>query len=201
MTEAIKKNRNIFLVLIDILIIFISYSVSIFFLSVQITDVKTLAIESAIAIIIYELILNIFQMYRNMMRYEVGKDYVKYIISAIISVIIISIIAFVFDFEYLNFKLNVLSGILIAGAFVMYRLAGRSILNRRMSKKENKEKQDTNIRKNNLLIIGAGWGAREIIIAIKNSMKDKYNIVGIVDDNIGKLNHYILGVKVIRHKI
>ena len=93
MTEAIKKNRNIFLVLIDILIIFISYLVSIFFLSVQITDVKTLAIESAIAIIIYELILNIFQMYRNMMRYEVGKDYVKYIISAIISVIIISIIA------------------------------------------------------------------------------------------------------------
>ena len=199
MTEAIKKNKNFFLVLIDILIIFTSYLVSIFFLSVQITDVKAFAIESLIAIIIYELILNIFQMYRNMMRYEVGKDYVKYIISAIISVVVISILALVLDFKYLSLKFNILSGILIAGAFVMYRLAGRSILNRTATKKEDKEKQDTNIRKNNLLIIGAGWGAREIIIAIKNSMKDKYNIVGIVDDNISKLNHYILGVKVIRH--
>lgn len=199
MTEAIKKNKNFFLVLIDILIIFTSYLVSIFFLSVQITDVKAFAIESLIAIIIYELILNIFQMYRNMMRYEVGKDYVKYIISAIISVVIISVLALVLNFKYLSLKFNILSGILIAGAFVMYRLAGRSILNRTATKKEDKEKQDANIRKNNLLIIGAGWGAREIIIAIKNSMKDKYNIVGIVDDNISKLNHYILGVKVIRY--
>lgn len=39
-------------------------------------------------------------------------------------------------------------------------------------------------------------GAREIIIAIQNSMKDKYNIVGIIDDDISKLNRYILGVKV-----
>ena len=51
----------------------------------------------------------------------------------------------------------------------------------------------------NLLIIGAGMGAREIIIAIKNSMKDKYNIVGIVDDNTNKLNKSILGVKVLRY--
>ena len=40
-------------------------------------------------------------------------------------------------------------------------------------------------------------GAREIIIAIQNSMKDKYNIVGIIDDDISKLNRYILGVKVL----
>ena len=40
-------------------------------------------------------------------------------------------------------------------------------------------------------------GAREIIITIKNSMRDRYNIVGIIDDNKNKLNHYILGIKVI----
>ena len=50
---------------------------------------------------------------------------------------------------------------------------------------------------NNLLIIGAGMGAREIIIAIKNNMRDKYNIVGIIDDDISKINHYILGIKVL----
>lgn len=28
-------------------------------------------------------------------------------------------------------------------------------------------------------------------------MRDKYNIVGIIDDDISKINHYILGIKVL----
>ncbi len=135
-------------------------------------------------------------MYQNMMRYEVGKDYIKYIISAFLSMIILSIVYKAFSLEYINLKVNVLSGVLIAGTFVMYRLAGRSILSRRMSKYEKINKNQDN-KANNLLIIGAGMGAREIIIAIKNNMRDKYNIVGIIDDDISKINHYILGVKVL----
>ena len=135
-------------------------------------------------------------MYQNMMRYEVGKDYIKYIISAFLSMIISSIVYKAFSLEYINLKVNVLSGVLIAGTFVMYRLAGRSILSRRMSKYEKINKNQDN-KANNLLIIGAGMGAREIIIAIKNNMRDKYNIVGIIDDDISKINHYILGIKVL----
>ena len=135
-------------------------------------------------------------MYQNMMRYEVGKDYIKYIISAFLSMIILSIVYKAFNLEYINLKVNVLSGVLIAGTFVMYRLAGRSILSRRMSKYEKINKNQDN-KANNLLIIGAGMGAREIIIAIKNNMRDKYNIVGIIDDDISKINHYILGIKVL----
>ena len=135
-------------------------------------------------------------MYQNMMRYEVGKDYIKYIISAFLSMIILSIVYKAFSLEYINLKVNVLSGVLIAGTFVMYRLAGRSILSRRMSKYEKINKNQDN-KANNLLIIGAGMGAREIIIAIKNNMRDKYNIVGIIDDDISKINHYILGIKVL----
>jgi hypothetical protein len=130
------------------------------------------------------------------MRYEVGKDYIKYIISAFLSMIILSIVYKAFSLEYINLKVNVLSGVLIAGTFVMYRLAGRSILSRRMSKYEKINKNQDN-KANNLLIIGAGMGAREIIIAIKNNMRDKYNIVGIIDDDISKINHYILGIKVL----
>lgn len=135
-------------------------------------------------------------MYQNMMRYEVGKDYIKYIISAFLSMIILSIVYKAFSLEYINLKVNILSGVLIAGTFVMYRLAGRSILSRRMSKYEKINKNQDN-KANNLLIIGAGMGAREIIIAIKNNMRDKYNIVGIIDDDISKINHYILGIKVL----
>ena len=196
MKEIIKKNRNVLLILIDILIIISCYIASILFLNVPIDNIKVLVVQIAVVVIVYQIFLNIFRMYQNMMRYEVGKDYIKYIISAFLSMIILSIVYKAFRLEYINLKVNVLSGVLIAGTFVMYRLAGRSILSRRMSKYEKINKNQDN-KANNLLIIGAGMGAREIIIAIKNNMRDKYNIVGIIDDDISKINHYILGVKVL----
>ena len=120
----------------------------------------------------------------------------KFIICASLSVVILTLIDKGFNLEYINLRVNVLSGILTAGTFVMYRLLGRSIAARKMSKYEKINKNQDN-KANNLLIIGAGMGAREIIIAIKNNMRDKYNIIGIIDDDISKINHYILGVKVL----
>ena len=196
MKEIIKKNRNVLLILMDILIIIGCYIASILFLNIPIDNIKVLVVQIAVVVIVYQIFLNIFRMYQNMMRYEVGKDYIKYIISAFLSMIILSIVYKAFSLEYINLKVNVLSGVLIAGTFVMYRLAGRSILSRRMSKYEKINKNQDN-KANNLLIIGAGMGAREIIIAIKNNMRDKYNIVGIIDDDISKINHYILGIKVL----
>ena len=196
MKEIIKKNRNVLLILIDILIIISCYIASILFLNVPIDNIKVLVVQIAVVVIVYQIFLNIFRMYQNMMRYEVGKDYIKYIISAFLSMIILSIVYKAFSLEYINLKVNILSGVLIAGTFVMYRLAGRSILSRRMSKYEKINKNQDN-KANNLLIIGAGMDAREIIIAIKNNMRDKYNIVGIIDDDISKINHYILGIKVL----
>lgn len=197
MVEIIKRNKNLFLIIIDILIIIACYLVSIFFLSIGISDVMALVKELAIAVVAYEVFLNVFQLYRNMMRYEVGKDYIKYIISAFLAIIIVSILGLAFHFKYLDVKLNVLAGVLTAGMFVMYRLACRSILARKMKKFEKKAGKTNNKKVSNLLIIGAGMGAREIIIAIQNSMRDEYNIIGIIDDNISKLNRYILGVKVL----
>lgn len=197
MNDIVKKNRNLFLVLTDIIVIIVCYLVSIFFLNISVTNTMNFIKEIVIAIFIYEIFLNVFQMYRNMMRYEVGKDYIKYIISAFLSIFIISILSLIFQFEYLKIRLNVLSGVLTAGVLVMYRLAGRSVLSRKMEVFEKRAKKDEPKSISNLLIIGAGMGAREIVIAIQNSMKDKYNIIGIIDDDISKINHYILGVKVL----
>ena len=197
MIEIVKRNKNIFLILIDICIVIGIYLISMLFLDINIDNVTDFIKEIVLAVAIYEIFLNIFHMYQNMMRYEVGKDYVNYIISAFFAVTILSGLDLIFHLKYINPKLNVLSGVLIAGTFVMYRLAGRSILSRRMDRKE-KDKQTVEKKKiSNLLIIGAGMGAREIVIAVKNSMRNKYNIVGIIDDDMSKLNHYILGVKVL----
>ena len=195
MVEIIRKNRNLLLVIIDILIIIAGYIASMIFLSMEVQLVSFIK-QVGLCIVIYEIFLNVFHMYQNMLHYEVGKDYVKYIISAILSVGTITVIAKILGLEYLTIKMNLLSGILIAGVFVMYRLAGRSILSRKASAKYGNQEK-TKVKAKNLLIIGAGMGAREIIITIKNSMRDRYNIVGIIDDNKNKLNHYILGIKVI----
>lgn len=195
MVEIIRKNRNLLLVIIDILIIIAGYIASMIFLSMEVQLVSFIK-QVGLCIVIYEIFLNVFHMYQNMLHYEVGKDYVKYIISAILSVGTITVIAKILGLEYLTLKMNLLSGILIAGVFVMYRLAGRSILSRKASAKYGNQEK-TKVKAKNLLIIGAGMGAREIIITIKNSMRDRYNIIGIIDDNKNKLNHYILGIKVI----
>ena len=196
MKELLKKNKNILLILIDIMVIICCYVVAMLFLNTKINNLQNFMIDMVIVVIVYQIFLNCFRMYQNMIRYEVGKDYMKYIISASLSVVILTLIDKGFNLEYINLRVNVLSGILTAGTFVMYRLLGRSIAARKMSKYEKINKNQDN-KANNLLIIGAGMGAREIIIAIKNNMRDKYNIIGIIDDDISKINHYILGVKVL----
>ena len=191
-----KKYRHMLLIFLDIAIVIGSYLVSILFLNVQIADFSEFAKEMCIAVLIYEVFLNIFQMYKNLMRYEIGKDYIKYLISGCLSTILMIIISGILRFEYFGARINVLSGLFISGIFVLYRIAGRGVLSR-ISNAKKHEKTSRNNKIENLLIIGAGMGAKEIILAVNNTMKDQYNIVGIVGDNTNKLNKNILGVKVL----
>lgn len=188
----VKKNRNLLLIVFDIIIVVLGYILSLIFLDVKDLNVTLLAKEIVIYIVIYELYLNIFRLYQNMLEYEVGNDYIKYIFSSMFSIISIYIIGLIIDSPYLSFKIDVLAGVFISGMMIIYRLFLRSIVNNNSIFFITSRKSSTN-----LLIIGAGMSAREIIITINNSMKSKYNIVGLIDDDISKINHMILGVKVL----
>ena len=188
----VKKNRNLLLIVFDIIIVVLGYILSLIFLDVKDLNVMLLAKEIVIYIVIYELYLNIFRLYQNMLEYEVGNDYIKYIFSSMFSIISIYIIGLIIDSPYLSFKIDVLAGVFISGMMIIYRLFMRSIVNNNSIFFITSRKSSTN-----LLIIGAGMSAREIIITINNSMKSKYNIVGLIDDDISKINHMILGVKVL----
>ncbi len=194
--ELCKKYRHLLLIFSDIAIIVISYLIAFLFLDVQITDFGYFAKEMCIAVVIYEVLLNLLQMYNNLIRYEIGKDYIKYLASGCLSAIVMIIISKIFKFEYFEIRINILSGIFISGMFVLYRIVGRSVLSE-ISIYNRIKNIPRNIQVENLLIIGAGMGAKEIILAINNTMKNKYNIVGIIDDNPNKLNKNILGIKVL----
>ena len=72
-----KKYRHLALVLIDVIVVIGSYVTSLLFLNTQITDLLEFTKEMCIAVLVYEVFLNVFQMYRDMIRYEIGEDYIK----------------------------------------------------------------------------------------------------------------------------
>ena len=88
--DIFKKYRHSVLILADIFIILASYVASILFLDINCIStigMVNLVKELCVAVLVYEIYLNIFQMYRNMIRYEIGKDYIKYLASGCLSFI------------------------------------------------------------------------------------------------------------------
>ena len=194
MILGIKKFGHFLFATIDILIIIFCFVVSLLFLGLKLSITNELIVQMLLLVITYQLFMNIFKLYQNMIRYEMGTDYIKYVISSLLSIIIVSIINLISGNLGGYYRVNVLTCIFSAGIMIIYRLALRYLLNRR----SNNSLATYNTKKtNNLLIIGAGMGAREIILAIKNHMSDRYNIVGLIDDDLAKMNHKISGVKVI----
>ena len=195
MRSTFRKNRGLIILLLDILVIILGYVLSVAFLN-QTDELDLILLLKGIAInlLVYQAFLNIFGLYQNMIEYEVGKDYIKYIFVSVISIILITIFSLIFKLTYVSFKINVLTGIFISGMLIVYRLFLRSVFTSN-KKIINNKKNITS--KNNLLIIGAGMGAREIIISILNNRSDKYNIVGLIDDDKSKIGHKILGIKVL----
>ncbi len=193
MKNVVKKYRSLLTLILDILIIILGYIVAIVFLNTTADISVTYLLKGiGIHILFYQMFLNIFGLYQNLLEYEVGKDYIKYIFVAVFSIVTISTLGIIFQLSYISFKINVLAGIFIAGMLIVYRLFLRSFFNKHKILPSFKHKAP-----NNLLIIGAGMGAREIIIAILNNMQDKYNIIGLIDDDRSKINHKILGIKVL----
>ena len=147
------------------------------------------------SVLVYEVILNIFGVYRSITRYENGKDYIQYIVLSGLSGLIIFFMTYMFKLSMVNFKQIILANILIAVGMVTYRVLIRFILTTPIEKKED------DADRKNLLIIGAGEASREIIKALKtSSIRGKYNIVGLIDDNQNKIGYKISGITIIGNR-
>ena len=193
MISKLKKHKGLLVVLTDVIVIIISYLASILFLNNKIVFNNDLFVQLLIVIIVYQLYLNIFRLYQNIIRYEMGMDYIKYIYCSLLSIITISTVNLISGSLNVYYKINVLSSVAVSGIMIVYRLAFRDILNKKSFNKDVKFSKKVN----NLLIIGAGMSAREIILTIKGNMPDRYNIIGMIDDDLSKINHKISGVKVL----
>ena len=193
--ETIKKYRNIVLRLFDIFIIIVAYLIAYLMINEPSNwsikqDYEMILNTIVLSIIFYSGILSICKTYKNITRYENGNDYLVYIGACFISYLLVSLCWVLFRTHFASIRLTSIAALIIVVAIVGYRVLIRLILNRNSHQSETQPKK-------NVLIIGAGDAAKTTIMTIKNTMKDLYNIVGLVDDNTYKVNYAISGNKIL----
>ena len=201
----IRKYRNMVLVLIDIIIVFSAYFITSLLIHnhmsefIQGRNIELVINSVYISIFIYEIVFLIFDVYKNITRYENGKDYLTYIFASIISTLLVIVVKTLFRLQLVDIKQIILSGMIIAVGTVSYRVIIRFILTFGTDSSSNVKEEN----RKNLLIIGAGEAARDIIKTLKTTMRNAYNIIGLIDDNDGKYHYLISGVRVLgdRYKI
>lgn len=203
--EFMKKHRNFILRLTDILAIIVVYIFIEAFKSETLNiftskNTNILINTIIVAIFVYQVFLTLFDSYKNIIRYENGKDYLIYGFGCMVSCVISSMIGSIFNINMMGPRSNLLAGVLISVIMITYRLIIRLLLTDSIVHKSEIINART---QKNLLIIGAGRATKDVIRIIKTDMQKNYNIVGIIDDNPEKINYAISGVRIVgdRYKI
>ena len=100
--KSLEKYTKLILLLIDVISIAISYFLTQIFLneSYEIINefTKNQLINSIlISIIVYQIFLNLFEVYKNITMYEGAKEYFSYALACMVSSNVVSIIGIIFN--------------------------------------------------------------------------------------------------------
>ena len=101
--KSLRKYRVVVLFVIDIITICLAYLASAFLLTsnnVVFTEKYNTLISNTIivSVVVYQIIFQLFGVYKNITRYENGKDYIKYISLSAFSGLIVFLISYIFKF-------------------------------------------------------------------------------------------------------
>ena len=193
--KFIKKYRNIFLRILDICVIIVAYFIAEMIINNSLNIQEQLTSEMLntiiLSVIVYSGILHLFKTYKNITRYENGNDYLVYVLACLLSYTIVMTLKEVFSLPLLEMRVNLVAALIIVTTLIGYRVTTRMILS------SGHESHNDNVNKKNVLIIGAGDAAKTVISTLRTTMRSTYNIVGLVDDNINKVNYAISGNKIL----
>ena len=200
--DTLGKYRNFLLPLADCIAIILGY----YFASVLITDSflmnptsavtrNELIISIILAIIIFQIVFRITKRYSNIVRYENNQDYIIYILLSIVSILIVSVIEeLILKMKNPSIKFNLAVSLIIGIIIIVIRLVIKYML---LSDIANKEINYTPENKKKLLIIGGGYSANDIIGTLNTTLKGRYEIIGIIDDNRKRVGYSVAGVRII----
>lgn len=192
------KYTKLVLAIIDIAIIAFSYCLTQIFVRENYLAFDSMVTQKLlnsiiVSIFIYEIFFNLFDLYRNITSYEGAKEYFCYALACMVSCNVVSMLGIVLNLDILSPKENLLAGTFTAILVVFYRVIIRFFLTNKITKTPEQERK-------NLLIIGGGEAATDVIKSIKANLMARYNIVGIIDDNPKKQNCNISGVRIIGNR-
>lgn len=188
------KLTNILMIIADILIIVLSYLISRMFLYdvFDLEQISAMRLVNTIvfAIIIYEIFLNLFEVYKNITIYESSKEYFSYALACLVAANVISLLGILLNLEIVSPKENLLAGIFATILIIFYRVVIKFMLTNKVTIRPERERK-------NLLIIGGGEAGTEVVKNIKANLITSYDIIGIIDDNPKKKRCKINGVKIL----
>ena len=102
--KSLRKYRVVVLFVTDIIIICLAYLASAFLLTsndVVFSEKYNILISNTIiaSVIIYQIEFELFGIYKNITRYENGKDYIKYILLSAFAGLIVFLISYILKFR------------------------------------------------------------------------------------------------------
>lgn len=200
--DKFGKYRNILLPLADIISIILGYYIAFILVSDTLLAShpghiieREFLISIILSVIVYQIVFRLTNRYSNIIRYETDKDYVVYILLSFLSSLIASIIGdFAFNVQNPTIRYNLIIGLIIGILIVANRLIIRYAL---LSDIANRGINYSSPDRKNLLIIGGGYSANDIIKTLNSTLKGRYNIIGIIDDNKKRIGYSVGGVKII----
>ena len=198
--KIINSYSKLLMFLMDVCIISISAVVANILLTnkeiiFSATNLVTIKNSVLIAIAVYEIYFIFLKVYKHITRFENGKDYFVYIFACLLAGITLAATRFILKIDINSVRKQILGAFITSIGIVGLRIAIRFFMSLLMQERDSGDGKRYNV-----LIIGAGYAGRDIIKSIKQTMNEKYNIVGIIDDDKSKLNCSINGVDVIGNR-
>ncbi len=192
------SKRTLYMFFLDIFVLILSCIISTLICRIDISNGNETVFELMSLIIIsffiYVIIFLFVGLYRKIWRYAQAVDFFYCIVtSTVAGVITFSVCLILLSIE-LPIHFYALNICISALGFVCERLLYRSII---ITKSNSLPEKPVNLKKQRVLIVGAGSAANTFINEIVQSPCCIYNPVALLDDDPVKLNRSILGVPVL----
>lgn len=201
MKRFLEKNKKYILVIIDIGFVLISYLAAILLIQTgQMPDSMYRSFELTVLLSALLCVLFFFlcSIYRNILLYSSAREYVTICFAVLLKTAVMINLKLYTPLPLLPVSYIILSSLILMFLTVGFRVFIRlsnSYLNE-ISNNKQEETQKTP-RQKKILIIGAGCAANIITKELQMKNRYHYDIVGLIDDDIGKHNGLLNHIKIL----
>jgi FlaA1/EpsC-like NDP-sugar epimerase len=198
MLMRFNKYKRAFILLADVLLIFLAYTVSNILLHdfrVPFLEEGTFSFYAGVIPLVYVLIFRLFGLYHSIWTVAGYYDYRNVVLANVASCGVVFLLNNTVLKKMIPFPVVIMASMMVLTGTLAVRMFFR--IYRRLRLEKMPKKSSVNPGMKNVLIIGAGQAAAMIIKEIRNHSELMMHIVGIVDDSDFKQGSRIAGFKVL----